>query len=121
MEANIGLRKSEDFGVRIMNLYDYLIQKKAPQPIIIQIVKSGTSIGANLFEATCAISDNDFLAKTYISFKESSETKYWLRLLYRTKYLPEDLFQSLYKDCDEIFKILSATTKTLKTKLEKKK
>lgn len=120
MKDNIVLNKSEDFGIRILKLYEILKQKKAPHPVILQITKSGTSIGANLFEATCGISDNDFLAKAYIALKETSETKYWLKLLYKTNYISDEQFESLYKDCDEIFRILSAITKTLKNKINNK-
>ena len=120
MKENIGLKKGEDFGTRILGLYDYLKERKAPYPIIEQITKSGTSIGANLYEADCAISDKDFLAKAYISLKESNETKYWLRLLHRTHYIETPLFESLYNDVEELYKILSATTKTVRKRIENK-
>lgn len=120
-KENIALIKSEDFGVKIINLYPILKNNHAPYPIIEQITKSGTSIGANLNEALCAISKNDFKSKVYISYKESSETKYWLRLLYKTKYISEDIFNALYHDCDELYKMLSATTKTLEEKDRSKK
>ena len=74
--------------------------------------RSGTSIGANVAEAQCAITKNDFVAKTYISLKECNETLYWLRLLERTKYINKQQFDSIYKDCDELKRILVAITKT---------
>ena len=117
---SIGLKKSEDFGEKIIKLFDFLKEKKAPYPIIEQIIKSGTSIGANLNEANCAISDKDFQAKVYISLKECNETKYWLRLLNRTNYIPNEMFKGLYEDAEEIFRILSATTYTLRKRLNKK-
>lgn len=116
---NLGLKKSEDFGVEIIKLFDFLKEKKTPYPIIKQIIKSGTSIGANLCEADCAISDKDFLAKVYNSLKECNKTKYWLSLLNRTDYLPDDLFNSLYEDADEIFRLLSATNNILHKSLNK--
>ena len=121
MRRNIALEKSEDFGVRIVELYKYLYKQKAPEPIITQITKSGTSIGANLYEASNAITDKDFQAKVYISLKECSETKFWLRILKRTNYLPENLYNSLYSECEEIYKILAATTRTLRDRFQNKK
>ena len=82
-----------------------------------QILKSGTSIGANLAEAECAISRKDFLAKIYISLKECAETKFWIELLYETEYLTEEEFTSISKDCEELRRMLSATTKTLNSTL----
>lgn len=80
-----------------------------------QILKSGTSIGANIAEADYAISKSDFLSKLYIALKETSETLYWLKLLKKTEYLSEIEYNSLYNDCEEIRKILSSSTKTIKS------
>ena len=85
-----------------------------------QILRSGTSIGANVEEANAAQSPADFLAKMYISFKEARETHYWLRLLRDSDYLEPKLAQSLLKDCDELIKLLSSITKTTKNKTKKK-
>ena len=82
-----------------------------------QLLRSGTSIGANLAEAECAISRKDFLAKVYIALKESAETKYWLELLHETDILSDMEFQSIYEDCEELRRILSATTKTVNSTL----
>ena len=79
-----------------------------------QILKSGTSIGANLAESETAISSNDFLSKLYIALKETSETLYLLRILRKTDYISENQFISLYNDCEEIRKMLSSSTKTLR-------
>ena len=117
MMKGVGLQKSEDFGVKILKLYDHLKERKAPNPIIEQIIKSGTSIGANLNEANCAISEKDFLAKVYISLKECNETRYWLKLLRRTDFITKSLFESLDSDCEEIYKILSATTFTVRKRI----
>lgn len=77
-----------------------------------QLLRSGTSIGANLAEAEYAISRNDFLSKLYIALKETSETLYWLRLLYNTDYLNVKQYESIYHDAEELRKMLSAATKT---------
>ncbi len=76
MKENIALQKSVDFAIRIINLYKYLVDKKKEFVLSKQVLRSGTSIGANLSEAECAISKNDFLAKVYIAYKECSETQY---------------------------------------------
>ena len=79
-----------------------------------QLLRSGTSIGANIAEAECGISKKDFLAKMYIAFKECSESKYWLELLHETDYLTQSEFDSINADCTELQKLLSSITKTLK-------
>ena len=83
------------------------------------LLRSGTSIGANIAESECAISEKDFLSKIYIALKECSETIYWLELLYETDYLSQSELESVRSDCIEIKKILSATTITVKNKLER--
>lgn len=109
--------KSKRFAVRIVKLYQYLCQEKHEYVLSKQLLKSGTSIGANLAEAECAISKKDFLAKVYISLKECSEAKYWLELLFETDYLTESQFRSMLSDCEELRKMLSATTRTLSSTL----
>lgn len=109
--------KSKRFAVRIVKLYQYLCQEKHEYVLSKQLLKSGTSIGANLAEAECAISKKDFLAKVYISLKECSEAKYWLELLFETDYLTESQFRSMLSDCEELRKMLSATTRTLNSTL----
>lgn len=79
-----------------------------------QVLRSGTSIGANLAEAECAISKRDFAAKLYIAYKECAETRYWLDLLFESGYLTEKMYRSIAKDCEELFWILSASTRTVK-------
>ncbi|MDR1337950.1 MAG: four helix bundle protein [Rickettsiales bacterium] len=91
-KENIITTKSEDFAVRIINLYKYLCADKKDFVLSKQILKSGTSICANVAEATCGISRNDFLAKIYISFKECNETLCWLRLLNRTDFITKKQF-----------------------------
>ena len=77
-----------------------------------QLLRSGTSIGANVAEALCGISKKDFLAKMYIAFKECVETQYWLELLSETDFLSNTEFESLNNDCEELRKILSSITKS---------
>ena len=81
----------------------------------------GTSIGSNLTEAEYSITKKDFLAKVYISYKESAETQYWLNLLYKSDYLTAEQFDSLNNDCVELLKLLTSITKTTKNNLEKNK
>jgi len=114
---NVVREKSMMFAIRIVNLNKFLCENKKEYIISKQILKAGTSIGANVYEAECAISKKEFLAKNYIAFKECSETKYWLELLYKTKYITVDEYNSLYNDCNEIFYILSAITKTTRERL----
>ena len=105
--------KSKKFAVRIIRLYQYLCSEKKEYVLSKQLLRSGTSIGANLAESECAISKKDFLAKVYTALKECSETLYWLELLKETGYLNQSEYDSIYSDCDELRKMLSSTTKTL--------
>lgn len=111
---NSAREKSEKFAVRIIRLYQYLKDEKKEYVLSKQILRSGTSVGANLQEAKYAISRNDFYAKLHIALKECAEARYWLRLLYATEYLNAKMYDSLYSDCDELRKMLSSSTKTLK-------
>ena len=117
MKENVVREKSMAFAIRIVNLNKYLCDTKKEFVMSKQVLKAGTSIGANLAEADCAISSKDFLAKAYIAFKECSETKYWLELIHKTKFINEGEYASLIGDCNEIFKILSAITKTMRIKI----
>lgn len=104
--------KSEDFAVRIINLYRYLSEEQKEKVLSKQLLRSGTSIGANINEAICGSSKRDFLAKMHIAFKECNETRYWLRLLHRTGYLSDTEYRSINNDRDEIYYILNNITKT---------
>jgi len=115
MKENVVKEKSLIFAIRIVNLYKLLCEKKE-YVMSKQILKAGTSIGANLAEAECAISKKDFLAKVYIAFKECAETKYWLELLQRTELIGKEDYNSIGRDCDEIYRILAAITKTTREK-----
>ena len=106
--------KSEDFGLRIINCYKFLCKEKNEYVMAKQLLRSGTSIGANVTEGIYAQSRNDFLSKLSISLKEAQETSYWLRLLYKSEYLDNNQFMSINKDNEEIIKLLVATIKTTK-------
>lgn len=112
--------KSFDFAVRIVNLYKYLCNEKKEFVLSKQLLRSGTSIGANVSEGEKAQSKADFYTKMTIALKEANETDYWLRLMYATEYLTEQEFESLSKDNKEIISILVAITKTTKQDLIKK-
>ena len=114
MSDSIVFDKSKKFAIRVVKLYNYLCDEKKEFVLSKQLLRSGTSIGANIAEANSAFSKKDFLAKMYIAFKECSESKYWLELLYETDYLTQSQFDSINADCNEIQKLLSSITKTLK-------
>ena len=116
MENNPIVDKSLVFAVRIVNLSKYLRNKKKEYVLSKQILRSGTSIGANIAEAQYGQSTADFAAKMAIALKESSETKYWLTLLYKTDYLTTAQYESLCRDLTEILRLLTAICKTSTTK-----
>lgn len=105
--------KSKSFAIRIVRLYQYLKDEKNEYVLSKQLLRSGTSVGANLSEAKYAISRNDFITKQYIALKEVSETLYWLELLFKTDYLSQEQYDSIYQDAEELRKLLSSSTKTL--------
>ena len=109
---NIIVEKSKAFALRIIKLYKYLDTNHRIGVISKQILKSGTSIGANVKEAIRAQSKPDFYAKLNISLKEASETEYWIELLYESEYITKEQFESIHGACQEILKILTAITKT---------
>jgi four helix bundle protein len=109
---NIIVEKSFSFAIRIVNLYKHLSKNKKEFVLSNQILRSGTSVGANINEAICGISKKDFLAKMYIAYKEIIETIYWIELLYKTEYLTEKEYTSILSEASEISKILSSITKT---------
>jgi four helix bundle protein len=117
MQTNdISLEKSKTFAIRIVGLYKHLCSDKKEFVMSKQILRSGTSIGANLSEATYAISRKEFLAKKYIALKECSETEYWLELLHNTAFLTDTEYDSMLADCQELLKMLIAATKTLRVR-----
>ena len=113
--------KCMNFSIRIVNLFRFLNEEKHEFRIADQMFRSGTSIGANVAEAQCAITKNDFVAKTYISLKECNETLYWLRLLQRTNYISQCQFDSIYNDCDELKRLLVSITKTARQNIANQK
>lgn len=114
-DNNVVFRKATDFAIRIVKLYKFLLSK---DEVVMskQILRSGTSIGANVSEAVYGQSELDFVSKFSIALKETSETQYWLYLLYKTDYISENQYDSLKIDCDEIIKIITSIVKTTKKK-----
>lgn len=106
--------KAFAFAVRIVRLCSYLRAEKNEYVLSKQLLRSGTSIGANISEAQQGQSRADFISKMSISLKETAETKYWLRLLQATDYLTEKEFSSVYADCVEIEKMLTSIVKSSK-------
>ena len=115
MESPV-LEKSLKFAARIVKLYQYLINEKKETIISKQIIRSGTSIGANANEAAYGVSRGDFIAKMQIALKETAETEYWLRLLILSDYIEQSHGESMLGDCLEIKRILIASLKTAKEK-----
>ena len=111
---NIILSKSKAFAVRIVRLYQYLCNDKKEFVLSKQLLRSGTSIGANVKEAVRGQSKPDFISKMSIALKEASETEYWLELLHETDFLDETQFQSIYTDNQELLKILTSIIKSSK-------
>ena len=105
-------QKSLAFAKRIVRLYQYLGKEHREYVMSKQILRSGTSIGANIAEAIYGSSRKDFAAKLQIAQKEAAETLYWLELLNSCSYIPDNLYQSLRDDCKEILAILAATIKS---------
>ncbi|MCT7512606.1 four helix bundle protein [Aliarcobacter cryaerophilus] len=112
----IVLDKSFDFAVRVVNLYKYLFNDKKEFTLSKQLLRSGTSIGANINEAQAGQSKADFISKMSIASKEARETKYWIELLIKTDYLniKEDYVKSLLNEIDELIKIITSIVKTSK-------
>ena len=120
MKENIIADKTYNFAVRIVNLYKYLIKTEKEFVLPKQLLRCGTSIGANVSEAVKAQTTADFYTKLTIALKEANETQYWIKLLYDTNYLTEQQYSSIKKDIDEIVAILVAITKTTKEKIKLK-
>lgn len=112
--SNVIVDKSKAFALKIIKAYQYLIAEKKEFVLSKQMLRSGTSIGANVKEAIRGQSKADFYAKMNIALKEASETEYWLELLHESGYLPKDAFKSIYADCQEVLRILISITKTQK-------
>lgn len=109
---NVVVDKSKAFAVRVVRLYQFLCDEKKEYVLSKQVLRSGTSIGANVKEAVRGQSKVDFIHKMNISLKEASETEYWLELLYETEYITEPQFESMITDCRELLKILTSIINT---------
>ena len=118
MRENILIDKSIVFAVRIIKLHRYLLKSKKETIISKQIVRSGTSIGANINEANYGQSKADFISKMHIALKETAETEYWLKLLTMSEYITEEMGHSLIGDCLELKRLLIASINTAKANLK---
>ena len=116
MKDNIILSKSKSFSVRIVRLCRYLQEEKREFVLSKQLLRCGTSIGANVHEGKYAQSAGDFISKNSIALKEAAETEYWLELLYETGYIQEDHYKSLHNTCGTIRRMLIASLNTAKAK-----
>ena len=121
MKENVVLDKSLEFAVRIVKLGQYLNGEKKEYVLSKQILRSGTSIGANVTEANDAISKADFLNKIYIALKECAETLYWLQLLVRTDYLTQEQYDSMYTDGLELKRLLTSIAKSTRDSIKEGK
>ena len=110
--------KSADFALRIVNLYRFLYDSKNEKVLSKQILRSGTSIGANIAESVYASSKADFINKLQIAQKEAGETEFWLELLSKADYIDKKQFDSMLLDCKELLKLLTAILKKSKTTID---
>ncbi len=118
MKENILKSKSFSFAVRIINLYKYLKKEHGEFIISQQLIRCGTSIRAIIREAEHTESNKDFIHKLSISLKKTNESKYWLELLLAADFVTQNMYESLKNDCDELLKLLIASIKTSKLKLQ---
>ena len=116
MERNVVLEKSFAFAVRIVNLYKYMSATKKEYILSKQLLRCGTSIGANVTEAQRGQTKADFRAKMNIALKEAYETEYWLKLLYETEYIEEKAYNSMSQDNEELISLLIAICKSTEAK-----
>jgi four helix bundle protein len=117
-KENVLFEKAYAFAIRIVNACQYLNKEKKEYILAKQLLRSGTSIGANIAEANGGISNADFSAKLSIAYKECQETKYWLSLLRDTNFLEANLFLSIFQDAEELSKMLFATIKKMRINKE---
>ena len=116
---NVIQKKSFAFAIRIVNLYKYLCNEKKDYVLSKQVLRSGTSIGANVEEGIGGQSDKDFVAKLNIAYKEIRETIYWIKLLLETDFISQEQAESLLQDADELCKIIAKILITMKNKQNK--
>lgn len=117
MSQSILIQSSLKFSAKVIKLQQYLIKQKKETIISKQIIRSATSIGANINEANYGSSKADFIAKMHIALKECAETEYWIRLLKESEYITEEMFDNLINDCLAIKKMLVSTLNTAKKKI----
>lgn len=116
MKENVLVDKSKLFALRIIKLCRYLNESKHEYTLAKQLLRSGTSIGANVKEGAYAQTRADLITKLFLAQKECAETEYWLEILYESGYIPEEDFRGIFADCQELMRILVASTKTLQGK-----
>ena len=116
MEGNPVVQKSKAFAIRIIRLYQHLTTEKKEYILSKQVIRSGTSIGANIRESVRAQSTADFQSKMQIALKEADETEYWLELLKETDYISEKAADSMIADCEEMIRLIAAIVKTSKNR-----
>ena len=114
VKYNAIVEKTKDFALRIIKLYRYLREEKNEYVLSKQVLKSGTSIGANVKEAVRGQTKPDFYAKMNVALKEASETEYWLELLAESQYIEQVHYAGINADCQEIIKLLVSITKKQK-------
>jgi four helix bundle protein len=114
---NVVVEKTYAFAIRIVKCYKYIITEQKEFVLSKQVLKSGTSIGANVEEAVGGQSEKDFISKMNIAYKEARETHYWLRLLRDTEFLDKKISESLLEDNEEILKLIGSIIKTMKSKI----
>ncbi|MFW5482497.1 MAG: four helix bundle protein [Prevotella sp.] len=117
MKQSILKDKSKAFALRVIRLYKYLCEERKEYILSKQLLRSGTSIGANIAEAFYGQSEADFVSKLSIAQKETSETIYWLDLLHESDYLKQNEYDSVYSDAEELIKLLTSSIKTMKEKI----
>lgn len=115
---NIIVDKSKAFAIRIVKLSQYLSLDKKEYVLSKQVLRSGTSIGANVKEAIRAQSKADFISKMSIALKEASEAEYWLELLHETGYITENQFNSIIPECVEVIKIITSIINSAKKEVQ---
>lgn len=115
---NVIVKKSKDFALRIINMYKYLCVEKREYVISKQVLRSGTSIGANVREGVQGQTKPDFIAKMSVAQKEAEETCYWLELLYESGHINKSIFESMYRDNLEINRILASIILTARQNLK---
>ena len=116
--GNVVQERSFAFAVRIVNLYKYLYDEKKEFVLSKQVLRSGTSIGANVEEGLGGQSDKDFISKLNIAYKETRETIYWIKLLWKTDFLSQEQIDSILHDADELCKIIAQILLTMKNKIK---